>query len=113
MSIGLGGSGREASGPGRPRWVVLAEVVWVLCIVEAGLVLVVLPWTLLWDNNYFFSLQPQHSGLLLGNRLRGAVSGLGLVTLCIGTTLLKRVMGPVFGRGAGSVSHGVNDVVDG
>ena len=69
--------------PGRPH-VVLSQVVYLLFCVEVGLVLLLLPWTLLWDNNYFFSLQPQHSGFWLSNHLRGAVSGVGLVNLWMG-----------------------------
>lgn len=84
-----------------------------LCVVESGLVLVVLPWTLLWDNNYFFSLQPQHSAFWLGNHLRGAVSGFGMVTLWIGTGYLKRVMAAVFGGRTMSMRHRIDDVVDG
>ena len=115
MSIGLGTGARQgpARPPARHRHGLLAEVVWALCIVEAGLVLVVLPWTLLWDNNYFFSLQPQQSGFWLGNHLRGAVSGLGLVTLWIGTGQMRHVLSSVFGGRRSSVRHRVDDVVDG
>lgn len=64
--------------------VLLSQIVYLLFCVEVGLVLLLLPWTLLWDNNYFFSLQPQHSGFWLSNHLRGAVSGIGLVNLWMG-----------------------------
>ena len=69
--------------PGKPH-VVLSQIVYLLFCVEVGLVLLLLPWTLLWDNNYFFSLQPQHSEFWLSNHLRGAVSGIGLVNLWMG-----------------------------
>ncbi len=64
--------------------VLLSQIVFLLFCLEVGLVLLLLPWTLLWDNNYFFSLQPQFSEFLLGNRLRGAVSGVGLINLWMG-----------------------------
>ncbi len=96
----------------RHSWSLLGQVLWVCCVVESGLVLIVLPWTLLWDNNYFFSLQPSHSGLLLGNHLRGAVSGIGLVTLWWGTGLMRRTLSVLLLGRRGSVSHGVDDVVD-
>lgn len=67
----------------RPH-VVLSQVVYLLFCVEVGMVLLLLPWTLLWDNNFFFSLQPQHSEFWLSNHLRGAVSGVGLVNLWMG-----------------------------
>ena len=62
----------------------LSQVVYLLFCVEVGMVLLLLPWTLLWDNNFFFSLQPQHSEFWLSNHLRGAVSGVGLVNLWMG-----------------------------
>lgn len=65
---------------GRPH-ILLRQVFLVLVCMEVGVVLLLLPWTLLWDNNYFFSLQPQHSAFWLGNHLRGAISGIGLVNL--------------------------------
>ncbi len=67
----------------RPR-IVLSQVIYLLFCIEVGLVLLLLPWTLLWDNNYFFSLQPQHSEFWLSNHLRGAISGVGLVNLWLG-----------------------------
>ena len=67
----------------RPH-VVLSQVVYLLFCVEVGMVLLLLPWTLLWDNNFFFSLQPHHSEFWLSNHLRGAVSGVGLVNLWMG-----------------------------
>lgn len=70
----------------------LSQVVYLLFCIEVGLVLLLLPWTLLWDNNYFFSLQPQHSEIWLSNHLRGAVSGVGLVNLWMGLQELLRVM---------------------
>ena len=68
-------------------------MVYLLFCLEVGLVLLLLPWTLLWDNNYFFSLQPQHSQFWLSNHLRGAVSGIGLVNLWMGVKELLRVAG--------------------
>ncbi len=75
-------SGRHRAAAGSP--LLLSQVVFLLFCVEVGLVLLLLPWTLLWDNNYFFSLQPQLSEFLLSNQLRGAVSGVGLVNLWMG-----------------------------
>ena len=70
---------------------VLSQVVYLLFCIEVGVVLLLLPWTLLWDNNYFFSLQPQHSEFWLSNHLRGAVSGVGLVNLWMGIHEVVRV----------------------
>ena len=57
------------------------RVVFLLFCLEIGLILLLLPWTLLWDNNFFVSLFPGWSRFWLNSYVRGAVSGLGLVNL--------------------------------
>jgi hypothetical protein len=59
------------------------RVVFLLFCLEIGLILLLLPWTLLWDNNFFVSLFPGWSRFWLNSYVRGAVSGLGLVNLWI------------------------------
>lgn len=61
----------------------ILRVVLALFCFEVGLILLVLPWTLLWDNNYFFSLGESTRNWLLSSYVRGGVSGLGLVNLWI------------------------------
>lgn len=80
--------------PSLPRRIhnVLSQITYLLFCLEVGLVLLLLPWTLLWDNNYFFSLQPQHSEFWLSNRLRGAVSGIGLINLWMGFEEAARIV---------------------
>ena len=73
------------------KTVLLSQIVFLLFCLEVGLVLLLLPWTLLWDNNYFFSLQPRCGSLLLSNYLRGAVSGVGLVNLWMGVEEIRRI----------------------
>lgn len=51
---------------------------------EAGLVLVVLPWSGYWEQNYFAQLLPSLQAFLVNDFVRGAVSGLGLVNLLAG-----------------------------
>lgn len=62
----------------------LTHILFILFCVEIGILLVVLPWTPFWDNNFFFGLTPQLNGLWLSNYLRGGVSGVGLVNIWIG-----------------------------
>ena len=52
--------------------------------VEVGFVLVVVPWSVLWDRNYFIDVVPQLHELLTSNYLRGAVSGLGVLNIGAG-----------------------------
>lgn len=50
---------------------------------ELGIFLVVLPWTGLWERNFFLFRYPALAGLLLDFRLRGAITGLGLVDIAL------------------------------
>ncbi len=59
---------------------------------EIGLILLVLPWTLLWDNNYFFSLSEASRDFMLSSYVRGGVSGLGLVNLWLAAAETVRLI---------------------
>ncbi len=48
-----------------------------------GLVLVVAPWTALWDTNYLLQPYPLIRSWLLSEFTRGAVTGLGLVNILL------------------------------
>lgn len=48
---------------------------------EAGLVLLIVPWSEYWDTNYFVQALPMVRDFLANDFVRGAVSGLGLVNL--------------------------------
>jgi hypothetical protein len=52
--------------------------------VEAGIVLLVMPWTQYWDHNYFVRASRVLEPTLASPWLRGAISGVGLVTLFAG-----------------------------
>jgi ABC-type transport system involved in cytochrome c biogenesis permease subunit len=52
--------------------------------VEAGLLLLVLPWSAFWEANYFASLWPGILPVMTNDYVRGAVSGIGLINLCAG-----------------------------
>lgn len=49
-----------------------------------GLVLLVVPWTTLWDSNQLLQPYPAVKQVLMNGFARGAVSGLGLVNLVLG-----------------------------
>jgi hypothetical protein len=51
---------------------------------EAGLVLVVVPWSTYWETNYFVHALPMIEPFLSSDYVRGAVSGLGVVNLLAG-----------------------------
>ena len=51
---------------------------------EAGLVLLIVPWSVYWERNYFVQALPFVEPFLTNDFVRGAVSGLGLVNLVAG-----------------------------
>ena len=51
---------------------------------EVGFLLVFVPWSAFWDRNYFASLLPAVGVAMQNTYVRGAVSGLGLVTIVAG-----------------------------
>jgi hypothetical protein len=64
-------------------WRRIQTVVFIIFCLEMGLVLVLFPWSHLWDRNYFFSLVPQWAVVFSSSYLRGAVSGVGLINVWI------------------------------
>jgi hypothetical protein len=53
-------------------------------LVEAGLILVVAPWTLVWQRNVVGYWLPWLGTWINNEYLRGAVSGIGIVTIFAG-----------------------------
>ena len=51
---------------------------------EAGLVLLIVPWSSYWERNYFVQALPLLEPFLTNDFVRGAVSGLGLLNLVAG-----------------------------
>lgn len=73
--------------------------------IEAGVLLIVVPWTQYWERNFFVEL-PALRPILLDPYLRGAISGIGGMTFLaglieLGDLLLRRAESP-------SESAGVN-----
>ncbi|MGH9660678.1 MAG: hypothetical protein ACRD96_19165 [Bryobacteraceae bacterium] len=62
----------------------------VFCL-EVGVVLLVLPWSEYWDDNFFAGLSPRWVALWENSYLRGAVSGLGIVNIYISFSELFRM----------------------
>jgi hypothetical protein len=55
---------------------------------EAGLLLIVIPWSGFWDRNIFASFIPGIGRLLANPFVRGAVSGVGVITTLAGVAEL-------------------------
>jgi hypothetical protein len=69
-----------------------ALLVVALCIM--GAMLFYLPWTGLWEKNYFLSHFPSLMRVLLHPSFRGAVSGLGVLDIFMAITMIGPGPGP-------------------
>ena len=67
-------------------------MVYVALFFEIGLLLVVLPWSSFWEQNYFAGTWPALRQIVTNNFVRGAVSGLGVVNLLVGFADLAGVL---------------------
>ncbi len=59
------------------RWILL--LIWI----ELGFVLILVPWSEIWEMNYFLFQYPALGFLLKNFFLRGAVSGLGIMNVLL------------------------------
>jgi hypothetical protein len=59
----------------------LPRLLLVIFFVEAGLLLLVLPWSGFWERNYFLQAWPQVQPLFANAYIRGGVSGIGVLNL--------------------------------
>lgn len=57
------------------------RLLFVALLLEAGLLLILIPWSAFWDRNYFVEAVPVLGAILTNNFVRGAVSGLGIVNV--------------------------------
>ena len=72
--------------------IISALVVVVCCIM--GAILFYLPWTGLWEQNYFLSHFPALMRILLHPSVRGAISGLGILDIFLAINMIGPEPGP-------------------
>jgi hypothetical protein len=72
---------------------VLRALLVVLCF-EMGALLLYLPWTAFWEQNYFLSHFPSLMPVLLHPSFRGAISGLGVVDIILAIGMIGSRSGP-------------------
>lgn len=75
-------------------------------LVEAGIILIVGPWTPPWDRNYFAQLLPWLGELMASEFVRGAVSGVGLITIIAG---LRELTAAFMSRGPSDLEDAPSD----
>jgi len=59
----------------------ILRIVLLLFWFELGVVLILLPWSDVWDVNYFLYQYPSLGFLLKNSYLRGMISGLGVINV--------------------------------
>jgi hypothetical protein len=60
----------------------------ILCF-EMGALLLYLPWTTFWEQNYFLSHFPSLLPVLLHPSFRGAISGIGVLDIFLALGLIR------------------------
>jgi len=76
---------QPAAGPTAFRWLQRVWlIIFVVFCVELGMLLLVLPWTPLWNDNSLLLNFPNLRALVQWNFVRGAVTGLGAVDIWLG-----------------------------
>jgi hypothetical protein len=58
-------------------------VLYVLICLEVGIFLMLVPWSVIWERNYFLEAYPGLRPLLLDPTFRGAISGLGVANVYV------------------------------
>ena len=82
----------------------LARILLIVYFLETGVVLLVAPWTFIWERNWLVETLPFWGGFARLDGVRGAVSGLGLVSLGVAASELTVVLGAAIRcrRGSGA-----------
>ncbi len=60
------------------------HIIYILYSLEVGILLLFLPWSSIWENNYLLYLYPKMRSVVSNPYLKGAVLGLGIVNILIG-----------------------------
>jgi len=81
----------EPGQPGYPWYQKAGAVLYAFFCFEIGVVLILLPWLTVWDNNYFSRLASRWPELWMSPYLRGAISGVGAVDIVISFIELFRL----------------------
>ncbi len=70
----------------------LTRILFAAYFLEAGLILVVAPWSGFWDRNLFLYTIPSLQQVLASPFARGAVSGVGAITVVAGLAELSGIL---------------------
>lgn len=70
----------------------LLTIIYIIFSLELGIFLFILPWTSLWNKNYFIDHYPLVAAISHNHFLRGAVSGLGLADIWLAVYDIGRLL---------------------
>ena len=88
----------------RYRWFHrFAALLYIFFCFELGVFLLMFPWTDWWPRNYFSGLGPAWYEFWVSPYLRGAISGLGVIDICISFSEVFRLRRFAGGGGRRSV----------
>jgi hypothetical protein len=73
----------------------LFRVVWLLVWLELGLVLILVPWSGIWEQNYFLYQYPGLGFFANNPFTRGAISGLGILNVFLALDAFRSRTAPV------------------
>lgn len=68
----------------------LLHALLVLLCFEIGAILLYLPWSSFWEQNYFLSHFPALIPVMLHPSMRGAVSGIGVLDIILAAGMIRR-----------------------
>jgi hypothetical protein len=77
----------------------LFRVVWLLVWLELGLVLILVPWSEIWETNYFLYQYPSLLFFVNNPFIRGAISGLGIMNVFLALEAFRRRAAAVASQG--------------
>jgi len=71
----------------------ILNIIYIIFTLMFGISLLVLPWQSIWDNNYLIYLYPKIRLVVSNPFFKGAVLGLGIVNILIGSHEIVRFKG--------------------
>lgn len=72
----------------------LTRILFAAYFLEAGLILIVAPWSSFWERNSFVAAMPSLEPVLVSWFVRGGVTGVGAITALAGLAELGGIFGP-------------------
>ena len=70
----------------------MSRLLFAAYFLEAGFILVVAPWSTFWDHNRFVPARPVFEAVLASAYARGAVTGIGAITVLAGIAELASLV---------------------